>query len=155
MRKYLLLTGVLFSSLVHATSKEGCYSFEEAIFSAVSEESALKETYVQVSKVSDQYFAEGVIWGANFHICHLSSPSEGPEGPLPLKVEGDNLVYEELDPEYNINCKLEISFADGALKISDNNHHCSNYIFSCGARVGLNDIELPKSAKECPVPLTY
>ncbi|WP_129123827.1 hypothetical protein [Veronia nyctiphanis] len=66
---------------------------------------------------------------------------------------GDKLVYTESDsgPEFSFNCKLEFSLHDNKLTISDSNFDCSNWVFTCGARVGLDGVELPKVSQTCPV----
>lgn len=154
MQKLLLLTGILLIISAHAESHtkplEGCYLTSEIITSFTSEESKSVSSYIKISKVSDDYYVEGIVWGANFHVCHIGSPIEGTDDPLPMKMIHNKLTYTEVNSEFNINCQLEVSFSENTIHISDTNHDCSNYIFYCGARVGLNGIELPKFGQQCP-----
>lgn len=150
MKKIILLVALLFMPLVHANSIEGCYLASEKITSFVSEESEMKSTYLKISKVADDFWVEGVVWGANFHVCYISSPIEGSEGPLQMRYTNNKLVYNQDEAEYGINCKLEMSFKDRKLTLNDSNSHCAQHIFYCGARVGLDNVELPKVVQDCP-----
>ncbi|POC43488.1 hypothetical protein [Vibrio vulnificus] len=120
MQKFVAVLGLLCVPYVYAESIEGCYL------------------------VADE------IWGANFHVCHIASPIEGVGGPLQMNYVDNKLVYSHSEVEYSINCELEVSFKDNSLTIRDSNHHCSEYVFYCGARVGLDKVELPKVVQDCP-----
>ncbi|SFC74842.1 hypothetical protein SAMN05660479_02360 [Microbulbifer thermotolerans] len=150
MIKFIPLTGLLFVGSTQAVAMEGCYLKSDEITSLVSNESEGKLTYIEVSKVADDFFVDGVIQGGNFHVCHIGSPLEGDEGPLKMAYVDNTLVYSEDDPEYDINCKLVFSFEGGKLTISDTNAHCARYIFSCGAHAGLDGVVLPKVERKCP-----
>lgn len=149
MQKFILLIGLLFIPLVQANSIEGCYQATEQITSFTSEESELKSTYLKISKADDDFWVEGVIWGANFHICYIGSSIEGSAGPLQMRLVDSKLVYGQDEAEYGISCKLEISFKGNQLTINDSNNHCTEQIFYCGVRVGLDGVELPKIEKGC------
>ena len=101
-------------------------------------------------KKEHQYFAQGLLWGGNFHVCHITAPIEGDSEPLPLTLKDGKLIFTQLEPEYDTSCNLEILFTDKGLKIVDENYHCSKYVFYCGVNVGLNNTELPKSVNKCP-----
>ncbi|UTM59094.1 hypothetical protein L4174_020490 [Photobacterium sp. CCB-ST2H9] len=150
MQKFLFLGGLLFMPLVQAKSIEGCYLTSEKITSFVSEETEMKSTYLKISKAADDFWVEGVILGANFHVCYLGSPIEGSEGPLQMRRVDNKLVYSQHEVEYGISCDLEISFHNNSLTISDSNDHCARHVFYCGARVGLDHVELPKVVQNCP-----
>lgn len=147
--KYLLPPLLFISSITYAGDFEGCYSQDDEIYSLSSGESEVKTSFIKISKSDDRYFAQGLLWGANFHICSIVAPIEGSEGPLELVLKDDKLFFETTDPEYNIHCRVEISIEDQGIHLSDKNHHCSQYIFSCGARMGLNNIELPRTVDKC------
>ena len=157
--KFLMIASVIFSGYLHADSFEGCYSKVEKILSATpmlnedgsdsNERFKLKTSYINVFKKDDKYFAEGLVWGFNFHICTVMAPLEGVTKPLPLTLEGKKLEFEEQEPEYNINCELELAFDEKGLSIKDENGHCSNYMFYCGVHASLRDIHLVKSTKGC------
>lgn len=157
MKKLALLTMVTTLTLTLGCAKqhapiEGCYLTNDKIMSFVSDESVIKSSYIEISKVGDSFFAQGTIWGDNFHICSIGSVTEGSDGPLPMNYVENKLTFSEDDPEYDINCKLALSFSNDKLIISDTNYHCAEYIFSCGARVELDTIELPKVKQACPTP---
>jgi hypothetical protein len=109
----------------------------------------LKTSYVNVFKKENKYFAEGLIWGYNFHICTITAPLEGTTEPLPLVLKDKKLVFEEQEPEYDINCKFELEFNENGLNLKDENHHCSNYMFYCGAHASVHDVQLAKTNKGC------
>ncbi|EWS66958.1 hypothetical protein JS84_19785 [Vibrio vulnificus] len=150
MQKFVAVLGLLCVPYVYAESIEGSYSVADEITSFSSEESEIQSTYVKISRSAGNYSVEGLIWGANFHVCHIASPIEGVGGPLQMNYVDNKLVYSYSEAEYNINCELEFSFKDNSLTIKDSNHHCSEYVFYCGARVGLDKVELPKVAQDCP-----
>ncbi|BAC94605.1 hypothetical protein [Vibrio vulnificus YJ016] len=56
-----------------------------------------------------------LIWGANFHVCHIASPIEGVGGPLQMNYVDNKLVYSHSEAEYSINCELEVSFKDNGV----------------------------------------
>ena len=157
--RFLMLASVLFSGYSHADLLEGCYSRTDKITSAIpmlnddgsksNERFKLKRSYVNVFKKEDKYFAEGLIWGFNFHICTITAPLEGTKEALPLALKGKKLVFEEKEPEYDINCKFELEFDENGLNIKDENYHCSNYIFYCGAHASVHDLQLAKTNKGC------
>lgn len=150
----------IFSSTLSAEPYEGCYSITDDIDSAVpmrdeegalrDKSSELKTSYINIFKKEHQYFAQGLLWGGNFHVCHITAPIEGDSEPLPLTLKDGKLIFTQLEPEYDTSCNLEILFTDKGLKIVDENYHCSKYVFYCGVRVGLNNTELPKSVNKCP-----
>ncbi len=148
--KFMVFLSLLFVPCVYADSMDGCYLANENITSFSSEESEIRTTYVKIVKTSGDYFVEGLIWGANFHICHVASSVEGSDGPLRMEYVENKLVYTQREAEDDINCKLEFSFQNNRLTIEDANHHCSRYIFYCGALVGLDKVELPKVEYGCP-----
>ena len=71
-----------------------------------------------------------------------------------MKMRDKKLVFTQREAECDINCQLKITLENSVLRVSDENHHCATYIFSCGARVGLNGVELPKITTKCAVPNT-
>ncbi|MDK2688357.1 hypothetical protein, partial [Vibrio vulnificus] len=89
-----------------AESIEGCYLVADEITSFSSEESEIQSTYVKISRSAGNYSVEGLIWGANFHVCHIASPIEGVGGPLQMNYVDNKLVYSYSEAEYNINCEL-------------------------------------------------
>ncbi|MEL4204910.1 hypothetical protein P0W48_16360 [Plesiomonas shigelloides] len=150
MRKFAVVLGLLCVPYVYAESIDGCYLVADKITSFSSEESEIQSTYIKIFSSAGNHSVEGLIWGANFHVCHIASPIEGIDGPLQMSYADNKLVYSHREAEYSIDCQLEVSFKDNSLTIKDSNHHCSEYVFSCGARVGLDKIELPKVTQECP-----
>ena len=154
-----MLASAVFSGYSHADSFEGCYSRTDKITSATpmlnddgsesNERFKLKTSYINIFKKDDKYFTEGLIWGFNFHICTITAPLEGTTEPLPLVLKGKKLVFEEQEPEYDINCKFELEFDENGLNIKDENYHCSNYMFYCGAHASVNNIQLVKTSKGC------
>lgn len=156
---FLMLASALYSEYSHAGSFEGCYSRTDKITSATpmlnedgsesNESFKLKTSYINIFKEDDKYFTEGLIWGFNFHICTITAPVEGVSAPLPLVLKGKKLVFEEQEPEYDINCKFELEFEESGLHIKDKNYHCSNYMFYCGAHASVHDVHLVKNNKGC------
>ncbi|MFL3650889.1 MAG: hypothetical protein ACI6PR_06685 [Pseudoalteromonas sp.] len=156
---FLMLASAIFSEYSYASSFEGCYSRTDKITSATpmlnedgsesNERFKLKTSYINVFKEDDKYFTEGLIWGFNFHICTITAPVEGVSAPLPLVLKGKKLVFEEQEPEYDINCKFELEFDESGLHIKDKNYHCSNYMFYCGAHASVHDVHLVKNNKGC------
>ena len=159
IKKAFMLASAVFSEYLHAGSFEGCYSRTDKITSAIPmlnddgseshERFKLKTSYINVFKKDDKYFTEGLIWGFNFHICTITAPLEGTTEPLPLVLKGKKLVFEEQEPEYDINCKFELEFDENGLNIKDENYHCSSYMFYCGAHASVNNIQLVKTSKGC------
>lgn len=149
MQRIMALLGLICMPYVYAGSIDGCYLATDKITSFSSEESETKSTYVKISRAADYYSVEGVIWGPNFHICRIGSPIEGTDGPLQMDYVDNKLVYRHSEPEYDINCELDVSFKDNTLTITDSNHHCSRYVFYCGAHIGLDKVELPKVEQGC------
>lgn len=129
---------------------EGCYSMSEKITSFSSEKTELKQSYFILSETPRGILGEGMIWGANFHICSIGSPIEGSEGPLSMSFVEDKLVYRYDEPEYDINCELALTIEGNKMTIHDSNGHCSNYVFYCGAHAQLDGIELSRSNVTCP-----
>ncbi|WMN62153.1 hypothetical protein NI389_20375 (plasmid) [Pseudoalteromonas xiamenensis] len=150
MQKFMVFLCLLFVPNLYADSIDGCYLASDNITSFSSQESENRTTYVKISRTSGVYSVEGLIWGANFHVCHIASPIEGSNGPLSMDYVENKLVYTQREAENDINCKLEFSFQDNLLTIEDANNHCSRYIFYCGANVGLDNVELPKVERGCP-----
>ncbi|MDC0611509.1 hypothetical protein OAP63_12285 [Vibrio sp.] len=148
MFKYLPITALLFPCFAFATSFDGCYAHQEAITDVVSGSHEKKISYVKISRNESDYLVRGVLWGGNFHICYIQSTEEGTDNPLSMSRVGDSLIYTESDPEYDIYCKLEMKLKGDVLHIEDANFDC-NRIFSCGARVGLNNTDLKKSPGMC------
>ncbi|MDC9520912.1 hypothetical protein PSH55_07225 [Pseudoalteromonas sp. Angola-31] len=156
---FLMLVSVIFSGYSYASSFEGCYSTTDKITSATpmlnkdggesNEHFKLKTSYINIFKEGEKYFTEGLIWGYNFHICTITAPLEGTTEPLPLVLKDKKLVFAEKEPEYDINCKFELEFDENGLNIKDENYHCSNYIFYCGAHAGVHDVLLAKTNKGC------
>lgn len=147
MKKYvvcLLLSALSF----HSVGFEGCYAYQEEISSFSTGDSELKTSYIKLAKTEAGYTASGLLWGANYHICSIGSPQEGSSAPLMLEKVGDKLAFSYAEPEYDIDCKLEMTLQDGKLNISDSNYQCGRSVFYCGARVGLHDTSLP------PAPLS-
>jgi len=129
---------------------EGCYSKSEKITSFVSEESELKSSYLNIAKASGDFLVEGIIWGANYHVCSIASPIEGSESPLRMSISQGKLVYRYDEPAYNIKCELEIAFQDDKLTFHDSNGHCSQYVFYCGVHSSLDSVELSKISASSP-----
>lgn len=146
---FVVVISILKSTISQSTI-EGCYSKSEEITSLVSEKSEVKLSYLNLSKVSHELLVEGLVWGANFHICSVGSPSEDSEGPLRIKLSEDRLVYRYSEPDYDINCELELLIQGDKLRISDSNSHCSKYVFYCGGHAGLDELELVKQGDDCP-----
>ncbi|HCG8450777.1 TPA: hypothetical protein ACN322_004622 [Vibrio parahaemolyticus] len=149
MQKFVAVLVFLCVPYVYAESIEGCYLVADEITSFSSEESEIQATYVKIQGLLETTQLRGLFGGANFHVCHIASPIEGVGGPLQMNYVDNKLVYSHSEAEYSINCELEVSFKDNSLTIKDSNHHCSEYVFYCGARVGLDKVELPKVAQEC------
>ncbi|GEK48901.1 hypothetical protein HPA02_31840 [Bisbaumannia pacifica] len=150
VRKIMAILGLLCVPYVKADSIDGCYLASENIANLSSEEQEVRSSYVSVSRAASGYSVEGIIWGANLHVCHIASPIEGGDGPLRMDYVDNGLIYNHDEAEYNISCELELSFENDVLTITDYNHHCSRYVFYCGARVGLDRVELPKVEQACP-----
>ncbi|WP_260258606.1 hypothetical protein [Vibrio intestinalis] len=150
MLKSLFMPVVLIAGSVQAADLQGCFSTEDLITSFGDGQSEMKQSYINIVKQGDDYLVDALLWGANYHICGVGDPTEGAD-PAPLKMHkvGDKLVYEKQEPEYGISCKLELSVQDEMVNISDENYHCGQYIFSCGARVGLHNVELPSTPDQC------
>lgn len=136
MKRLLLCLGFIFTQSVKSTPIEGCYLESEKINSTVSEESTVETTYIEISKTNNSYILEGIVYGGNFHVCNIPS--------LKMKRQGKQLLYNEIEPEFNINCTIKVSFDDTSLIINDSSNHCSRYIFLCGTRVNLHKLKLPK-----------
>jgi hypothetical protein len=97
-----------------------------------------------ITKHEHGYAAQGVIWAGNHHVCHIASPNEGEEGPLLLNRIGNTLSFVSKEPDYNIDCALTLTLEGKTLTLSDPNHHCANYLFSCGVNVRLDEQYLTK-----------
>lgn len=155
----LAAVAVLFSTTYTTTTTAdvadmtGCFSQSERIQSAVSDESAVQQSYLRVQQQGDQYRVDGLIWGANFHICKISSADEFTPGPLIMTRQGNRLHYRFDDPAYTIACRFDIALtASGGLRLHDPGNQCTDQVFYCGARIGLDGIELPASDGPCPTP---
>ena len=98
-----------------------------------------------ITKHEQGYGAQGVIWAGNHHVCHIASPNEGEEGPLLLKRNGDALSFVSKAPDYDIDCAFTLTLEGKTLTLSDPNHHCANYLFSCGVNVSLDQQRLSKT----------
>lgn len=149
MTKYIAALLLMLISSVEAETFEGCYSHKAEIHSFTTNESDVKTSFIEIKMTDNKYYARGMLWGGNFHLCEIASPNENSTEPLPLIVAGDKLVYEETDPKYNINCHLEFSVKDNVIHVSDENNDCSNRIFMCGEHAGLGNTKLPKTGKAC------
>lgn len=145
MLKRLLFLGLFFSSMLHAAEFEGCYLVKDDIASVVTGETEERTSYMHVSRVAEDYFIEGTLFGANFHICSIG-------GPLKMTREGNVLVYRESsdDEDFPFSCELSVSREGDMLVFKDEGGQCSYGVFACGARIGLNGIEIPKVDAECP-----
>lgn len=150
MKRFILTAGLFLTPFVQASAIEGCYLASEEITSLTSGTSEVKSSYLNISKKADDFFVQGMIWGANFHVCYISSPLEVNEAPFKMKYVDNALIYHHNEPEHHINCELKILFEDDRLTLKDSNSHCSQRVFHCGARIGLEGIELPKVNKHCP-----
>ncbi|MGX1927262.1 hypothetical protein ACUALS_19180 [Vibrio sp. NH-7] len=150
MLKRLLFLVLLCSSTLYAAEFEGCYLVKDDIASAVTGETEERTSYMHVTRVAEDYFVEGTLFGANFHVCSVGSTSEDVAGPLKMTREGDVLVYRESDEEYDFSCELSVSRKGNMLVFKDEGGQCSGGVFFCGARIGLNGIEIPKVDGECP-----
>lgn len=148
----VLFVVVVVISIFHSTTQpsiEGCYSKSEEITSLAYEESEIKQSYLNLSKSSNNVLVEGLIWGTNFHICSVGSPSEDSDGPLSMKLSGDKLLYRYSEPEYGIDCELEVVIQGNKLLVNDSNNHCSEYVFYCGVHASLDGLELTKQSEGC------
>jgi len=158
MIEWLVLAGMAWSfsesTTVNAVVTEqpisGCYAQTERIYSTVDDESSLQQSYLRIEKQGERYVADGLIWGANFHICQIGSPDEGTPGPLVMTRQGNRLQYAFSDAQYGIDCQFEILITAEGLRLSDPNNHCTSQVFYCGARVALDGIELPVRHARCP-----
>lgn len=150
MKKILLpLFAVFTLSGCQGTSKDvvdvtGKYVLQQSLTEVATEQNRSAQSTLVISKVAEQFAVEGQVYGDNFHVCHIASASEFEPGPLLLTAEEGKLVYRQVEPEYKINCRLELSFSAGKVQLSDENKDCANYVFSCGASVELDGVTLAK-----------
>lgn len=84
MLKRLLFLVLLCSSTLYAAEFEGCYLVKDDIASAVTGETEERTSYMHVTRVVEDYFVEGTLFGANFHVCSIGSTSEDVVGPLKM-----------------------------------------------------------------------
>lgn len=131
-------------SLSSLSGVSGCYLDQQQVANAATGKIAIVESFLEIRQDGQDYLAEGKIVGANYHQCIITSADEGSVGSLSLQVKGQTLSYREIDPEYGVDCTLTLLFSNDTVRITDHNYHCARYIFSCGARVGLDGAELAR-----------
>lgn len=138
-------------ALLQAENITGCYSNSDRIENAVSGEISDASSFFNLTRENGQFYIAGRILGGNFHVCELQSPVEGETEniALPLQLEGNALIYQYQEPDYDIDCTLSLTIAKDTLTLSDENDHCSSKVFSCGANVSLHHVSLSRSADYC------
>ena len=79
----------------------------------------------------------------------MASPSRYSEIPVSLERLGDKLLYRYNEPEYSIDCELELVIEGDKRLANDSNNHCSEYVFYCGVHASLDGLELTKQSEGC------
>ena len=125
---------------------DGCYASSEQITDLSSGLETLKTSYINISETENGYLVNGLIWGANFHVCEVIDE----RGPLLMYQEGNLLKFSYDEPDYGIQCSLIITIKDEQIEFNNQEHACSKSVFFCGSRISLDEITLPKINNSCP-----
>lgn len=118
---------------------EGCYARANTTSDFASGESDKKISFIHITKKQDRYFIQGLLWGANWHMCDITSE----EGLLPASLEDGALVYRESYMKEDIHCRLEVEFKNEGVELHDRNGQCADKVFACGVRTSIEGTYLP------------
>ena len=102
-------------------------------------ESKLMVSRLAIKAIGNGKFQiKGVVHGANFHVCSI----EGEAGPITMQADSKGLHYTEAVElgSKTLHCRFSIVKRKNELVLRDPDYVCSRYVFSCGARVGLDQI---------------
>ncbi|MFY8299469.1 hypothetical protein AAEU28_11925 [Pseudoalteromonas sp. SS15] len=141
----ILIWGIIIFSIDEQTL-DGCYASSAQITDLTSGLKTSKTSYINISKSENGYLVNGLIWGANFHVCEVFDEN----GPLLMLREGNLLKFSYDEPDYGINCSLKITIKDEQIEFNDPEHACSKNVFFCGSRISLDEITLSKIKSSCP-----
>jgi len=141
----ILIWGISIFSIDEQTL-DGCYASSTQITDLSSGLKTSKTSYINISKSENGYLVNGLIWGANFHVCEVFDES----GPLLMLREGNLLKFSYDEADYGINCSLKITIKNEQIEFNDPEHACSKNVFFCGNRISLDEITLPKIKTSCP-----
>lgn len=126
---------------------EGCYSQQYVITNYVAESSETKTSYLQITKSEGTYHLKGWIWGDNYHVCDIVVPDGETQGNM--EYTDGVLTFSAIDEEYGINCNLEMIKGNDGITLRDRNYHCTDQVFYCGLRVGLDGLRLKETPGLC------
>lgn len=150
MKKFFIFFLILILSIsvfsIDEQTLDGCYASSEQITDLSSGLETLKTSYINISKSENGYLVNGLIWGANFHVCEFFDE----KGPLLMQREDNLLKFSYDEPDHDIHCSLKINIEEEQIEFSDPEHVCSKNVFFCGNRVSLDEITLPKIKNSCP-----
>ncbi|WP_375753871.1 hypothetical protein [Vibrio sp. HN007] len=126
---------------------EGCYSQRYVITDYATESSETKTSYLQITKSEGTYHLKGWIWGDNYHVCDILVPDGETQGNM--EYADGVLTFSVIDEEYGINCNLEMINGINGITVRDRNYHCTDQVFYCGVRVGLDGLRLKSTPNQC------